>query len=300
MIKQAVLASIAQLALLSVATAAPSVWTCTSGAPNGAVRALTVDMQAATVDGASADVAGGRITLRAKIGSEMVWLMLDTSTGVYAVDGTERGSIDHGKCVSSAPVAEGQRPATDNRANELEAAYVTLLAQARAGKLKYLQAARMYREQFRKVYPEHASNVHMNEYLAFMAMIAEKIDNKKMSEGEAEYELARKATEIHERVLAQQTQSNEAQETATRQATAEAAGAEQARLERERLELQRQVAARQLDQQDRQIAEAEARRRAEASAAMMQAGMQLLFPQRRSVQQCTGRWFAGNYVQQCI
>jgi len=39
----------------------------------------------------------------------------------------------------------------------------------------------------------------MTEYLAFAAVVAEKVDKRKVSDAEAQYELARKMTELSER-----------------------------------------------------------------------------------------------------
>jgi colicin import membrane protein len=47
----------------------------------------------------------------------------------------------------------------------------------------------------------------MNEYLAYMTVLAERIDRKKLTEVEAEYELVRKESELAERVAAMRAQS---------------------------------------------------------------------------------------------
>jgi hypothetical protein len=90
----------------------------------------------------------------------------------------------------------------DPRLNELQKRFSALLEQARARKITYLKAARLYRERFNDLFPEQASNDLMNEYLAYMATVGERVDKKKLTEAEAEYELARKISELRDRALA--------------------------------------------------------------------------------------------------
>jgi hypothetical protein len=59
----------------------------------------------------------------------------------------------------------------DPRLNELQKRFSALLEQARARKITYLKAARLYRERFNDLFPEQASNDLMNEYLAYMATV---------------------------------------------------------------------------------------------------------------------------------
>jgi len=158
------------------------------------------------------------------------------------------------------------------------------------------------------MYPEQATNALMNEYLAYMAVVGEKIDLKRMTEAEAQYELAKKVSELQERAAkqqdavarqaaqqdaAQKAAANEASQKArneesARQARADAIASQQA--EERRLALQREIA-------ERQLAEAQAQRKAESSAALMQMGLQLLFPPRPQV--CSGYWAGQVWVSSC-
>lgn len=217
----------------------------------------------------------------------------------------------------STPSAQTTTDALDVRAAEMKKVYASLLQQARSGKMRYLNAARQYKEKFEKMYPEELNNALMSEYLAYMAVVGERVDRRKLTEAEAEYELAKKVSELQERGAAAQANTLAQQEAVTRRAkeeadarkaieqaaaqkTTEDASARRASeeaaarlaLEEQRLALQREIA-------ERQLAAAEARRRQESSAAMMELGLQLLSPPRSRMQTCTGQWVGRTYVQNC-
>jgi hypothetical protein len=195
--------------------------------------------------------------------------------------------------VERMPPAVSPSPATgssvtavvpDSRADDMKRTYATLTQQARSGKLRYLQAARLYKEKFLRLYPEESGNIVMAEYLAYMAVLGERIDKKTLTEVEAEYELTRKERELAERVAATRMQSAAEARLATEQAKARTAaedaaalGAMQAQLaarqEADRLEAARQQAALSAALQ----AQADEQRRAN-SAALYVEGLRLLTP----------------------
>jgi hypothetical protein len=206
---------------------------------------------------------------------------------------------------------------SDPRLRELQTTYATLLEQARSRKITYLKAARLYREGFNGLYPEQASNDLMNEYLAYMATVGERIDKKKLTEAEAEYELAKKMSELRDRALAREAPRRE---EAARRASDEAARAEKleaARAEQEqrRIAQERDLAERRAAQeralaQQRELAaqavaqaaaQAEKDRKLKESQEMMMTGLQILLgPRTPPPQNCTGRWIGPNWVQSCF
>ena len=208
----------------------------------------------------------------------------------------------------------------DVRAASMRNQYIALSGQARSGKIRYLQAARLYKDQFLKAYPEEVSNPVMNEYHAYMAVLGERVDRKRLTEVEAEYELARKERELAERVAAMRAQAATqaasakaaednaaravAEQVAVRKAgdevTAVKAQLEAQRFEAERLEALRQEAA-QLEAGRQQAAlaaaiqsQAEEQRRTRAAAIFLE-GMRLLTPPPPP-KMTTCRWFAQNWV----
>lgn len=181
---------------------------------------------------------------------------------------------------------------------EMKKTYDSLWQQARSGRLRYLNAARLYKEKFEALYPEQSGNALMNEYLAYMAVVGERVDLKKLTSAEAEYELAKKVSELQERGNALQAFAASQQEAAARKAKDEEAAqrgqeenlagkasrdevarraTEEAKarlvIEEKRLALQRDIA-------EQQLAAAKAQRQQESSAALMQLGLQLLNPPR--------------------
>jgi len=308
-------------------------WTCKvtlADRPESRVLTYSVDIQAAKLDGDEVGVSG-RVITSAKTfpDGEKLYTSIDLDTGDIKAQATVRGLLFHGKCVEGrvAPTSTVSTAAADNaavdpppttsadeRATKLHQSYVFLSQQARAGKLKYLQAARAYRQDFYAIYPEQIANVAMNEYLAYMAVQAELIDRKKQTEAQAEYALAQKMSELVERaktaraaedaarMVAQQTETQRAaaaraeqQTTAWRAADNAAAiqlAREQQQIERDRLELERQVA-------QRQIEFAEQRERNDVTRAFVEAGIRLLTQPARRTVVCTGHWAGPTWVQHC-
>lgn len=87
----------------------------------------------------------------------------------------------------------------DERTKKLNESFVELLGKAKTGKVTYLQAARAHRDNFFRLFPEHVNNPYVNEYLSYMAVQGEQVDLKKITETQAQYELAKKNTELIER-----------------------------------------------------------------------------------------------------
>ena len=87
----------------------------------------------------------------------------------------------------------------DERTKKLNESFVELLGKAKAGKVTYLQAASAHRANFFRLFPEHQNNPYVNEYLSYMAVQGEQVDLKKITETQAQYELAKKNTELIER-----------------------------------------------------------------------------------------------------
>lgn len=208
----------------------------------------------------------------------------------------------------SAPVPER----ADVRAAEMKSIYASLMQQARSGKLRYLQAARLYKEKLLKLYPEESGNTFINEYLAYMAVVGERIDKKKLTEAEAEYELARKESELAERVSAMRAQgaaqeavakANEdaAARKAAEQAAAQRTGEEairQAQFQARRQEAVQLEAVRQQAALAAAIqAQADEARRANLTAIFLE-GVRLLTPPPPLPPPRTTncRWFASNWV----
>jgi len=217
---------------------------------------------------------------------------------------------------SPPPSAAPPSPATvptvaqvDGRPAELKKTYSALLQQARSGKLSYLKAARLYKEKFLSIYPEEAPNAVMNEYLAYMAVLGERVDRKKLTDTEAEYELAKKERELEERVAimraaaAQAAAARAAEDAAARTAVDQAAArraneaasaaylANQAQAEAQRREVEAQqqaILAAALK------AQADEARRASAAALYLE-GIRLLTP-APPLRQTTCRWFAMNWI----
>ena len=87
----------------------------------------------------------------------------------------------------------------DERTKVLNESFVELLGKARSGKVSYLEAARAHQDNFFRLFPEYKSNAYVNEYLTYMAVQGELVDLKKVTETQAQYELAKKNTELIER-----------------------------------------------------------------------------------------------------
>jgi hypothetical protein len=192
----------------------------------------------------------------------------------------------------------------DPRLGELQTAYAALLEQARAHKVTYLKGARLYREKFVQLFPEAVSNDLMNEYLAYMATVGERIDKKKLTEAEAEYELARKMSELQDRALAREVPRRE--ETARRTSDETARAEQEQRRIAQELDLaERKAAQERALAQQRELAaqaveQAEKDRKFKESQNMMMTGLQILLgPRPAPVQNCTGRWIGPNWVQSC-
>ena len=87
----------------------------------------------------------------------------------------------------------------DDRTKVLNESFVELLGKARSGKVSYLEAARAHQDNFLRLFPEYKANAYVNEYLTYMAVQGELVDLKKVTETQAQYELAKKNTELIER-----------------------------------------------------------------------------------------------------
>jgi len=120
-------------------------------------------------------------------------------------------------------VAQSETLIGDKRAEELNEFYMKQLAMARSGQTTYINAARAHQEDFFRLYPEQRGSVYVKEYLSFMVLLGEKIDHKLMTEAQAEYELAKKYTELAERVerVTQQQQIEDRQAMAQQAAMSE-------------------------------------------------------------------------------
>jgi hypothetical protein len=181
-----------------------------------------------------------------------------SSTGIDApFSAIYREVLDGRKynCATGAAVGS-----VDERAKELNESFLALLRKAQAGKSTYLKSARAHRDNFFRLYPEHKSNVYVNEYLSYMAMLGEQVDLKKLTESQAQYELAKKNRELFEQaekaaqqqhqelaaVQAQQTQANvKAEQAALMQ--------KQQEQEQGRINVEAEQAALMQKQQERQV-----------------------------------------------
>jgi hypothetical protein len=176
-------------------------------------------------------------------------------------------------------VAQSAPLIADQRAEELNEFYMKQLAMARSGQTTYLNAARAHQEDFFRLYPEERGNVYVKEYLSYMVLLGEKIDHKLMTEAQAEYELARKYTELAERV----ERVTQQQQIEDRQAMAQQAA---------------------MSEQQRILAE---QRRKERGAALYNFGLQILqwnheqaLAGQMGRQNCIWtRTFNGGYIQTC-
>ena len=204
-------------------------------------------------------------------------------------------------------------PVPDQRAAQMHQIYVDLLAKARSGKMKYLEAAKQYQHEFVRLYPEQAANALMNEYLAYMAVVGEKVDHHKLTDTEAQYELAQKVSELQEREARLQAYAATVQSAAARKADDDAAAkqveeqskareaasvaetrraadeaAARTRIEEQRLELEQEAA-------NRQQRLAEQKR----NEKLLQDGLAIMFPGRHPVHTCMSTWTGTTWFQNC-
>jgi hypothetical protein len=182
------------------------------------------------------------------------------------------------------------KAAIDPRLNELQKRFSALLEQARARKITYLKAARLYRERFNDLFPEQASNDLMNEYLAYTATVGERVDKKKLTEAEAEYELARKMSELRDRALAREAPRREevarraSDEASVKRANEQAAIA-RAELEQRRIAQDRDLAERRAAQEREWTHQQEQAEKERKRQEMMTLGLQLLLGPRLAASQ---------------
>jgi hypothetical protein len=179
-----------------------------------------------------------------------------------------------------------------------------LLDQARNRKITYLQAARLYRQKLESLFPQAASNDLLNEYLTYMAVVGERIDKKKLTEAEAEYELARKMSELRDRAVVREATLRQAEAQGLND-PASLTEREQQRLAQERELAERRAAQERALAQQRELAaqiadQAERERRMRESQEMIAAGLQLLLGSRVAPPPApvTCRWIGPNWVCQ--
>lgn len=147
-----------------------------------------------------------------------------------AIDDKGKPLDSFGKQESSKVALRSPVGSVDERAKALNESFVELLGKAQAGKSTYLKSAREHRDNFFRLYPEHKNNLHVNEYLSYMAMLAEQVDLKKMTESQVQYELAKKSRELFEEAQKAAQQRQLEFDTARTQQTQAKAEVEQAAL----------------------------------------------------------------------
>jgi hypothetical protein len=101
--------------------------------------------------------------------------------------------------VDPMPLSPPSQPDQATRIAEVQSYSTQLRAQVVARKLTHLKAAQLYLQRFTALFPEQSSNPLAQELFAYQAVVAEKIDQKKLTETEAQYEIARKVSELQER-----------------------------------------------------------------------------------------------------
>lgn len=169
------------------------------------------------------------------------------------------------------------------------------VTKARSGKVKPLaRLSASLSSRFYELFPEEKGNPYLREYFAYLAVLAERVDAKKMTFAEAEYALAQKQREwaqanaaAAERIEAQRV---EAQRIAAREAA-------QQRAEQERYRREAEMAAMQTEAASKQA----------AASAMLNAGMGILqMNQNRAMMNylnrptvCNWMWNGRGYTQVC-
>jgi hypothetical protein len=187
----------------------------------------------------------------------------------------------------------------------------------RAGKQKQQEAARIFRQKFVGLFPEQAGNALLNEYFAYAELIGEKVDHKRLTVAEGQYELARKASEIHERQARLQA---DMAATQAAKATEEAAGkraseeisarraADEAAVRRAGEEAERRLAIdQQLLEQQQQIQrqqrleylERQQRLADKQRQENLQTFLRLLSPPKPKMTTCTGGWMGPTWTSNC-
>jgi len=73
-----------------------------------------------------------------------------------------------------------------------------------AGRIKQAQAMRILYDKFKEVYGQ--PNTYVHEYMTYLIMVSERIDNKEITQTEAEYLMAQKNAELQERIAEAQRQ----------------------------------------------------------------------------------------------
>jgi hypothetical protein len=246
--------------------------------------------------------------------------LVDPSSSRAADNVRREGRPVDQPAAQAATTNTGNAPVEDPRFAELAAASNDIASQVRAKKIGHQQAARLYRQKILTLFPEQAKNPFANEYLAYSEVVGEKVDHKKLTEAEAQYELTRKMSELQERQAHMQAEMAAAQTAADQKAAQEAAAkrvseeasakkaadegtaqhttevAEQRlAVERQMLEQQQQMRQQQrveyLEKQQR-LAD---KQRQENLAALLR----LLTPPRLPVTNCFGTWSGQTWVSNC-
>lgn len=169
------------------------------------------------------------------------------------------------------------------------------VTKARSGKVKPLaRLAASLSGRFYELFPEEKNNPYLREYFAYLAVLAERVDAKKITFAEAEYALAQKQREWAEANAATaeriEAQRAEAQRIAAREAATQ-------RAEQERYRREAEIAAMQTESASRQA----------AASAMLNAGMGILqMNQNRAMMNylnrptvCNWMWNGRGYTQIC-
>jgi hypothetical protein len=309
--------------------AMPAYWKCRTSEPPELLYAFLVDVTNRTVDGKEAQVTRGQATsgsFRLSIpgknrqGEPIRWT-LELPSGSLTGEAASGGTTIHGRCeVPAAAIAEAtpaSTSTTDKRYAELARANDDLEQQVLNGKLKQQAAARLLRQKFIALFPEQASNAQLNEYFAYAEVIGEKVDRKKLTPAEGNYELARKMSEIQERQARMQADVAASQATIAKAATDEAAArraAEEASARRaadealaqtneQRLAVEKQMLENQQSiqrQQRLEYLEGQQRLRDKQRQESLQAILRLLNPPRPNITNCTGQWMGGTWISNCI
>jgi hypothetical protein len=315
-------------------------WRCHAGDSNS-MHSFLIDLANRTIDGAPARVAllaaPGAFQLEAFIGREATRYSLSMPSGIITIT-TSSGQNLRVQCSvppdamlelalvdprpqSSAtpPLAAGVPPdspssaptqqAQDARYVELARASKDIQERVRAGKLKAQEAAQLSREKYFQIFPEQMANPLVNEWFAFAEVIAEKVDQKKLTAAEGRYELAHKQSELQERQMRLQAEmaartgaAEQAGDAAAKNAADSAATARAADLGEQRLAIEKQMLEQQqaMERQQRlRYLDQQQALRDKQRQENLAAFLRLLNPPRPKMTTCTGGWLGQTWTSNC-
>ena len=264
----------------------------------------------------TADASQGRMTGQCRIPDDAVADL--TSGGVEP----KQPSLAQSPAAepTATPASNPPSTATDTRYAELARVNDEIYAQVKTGKARHQRAAQLFRKKFLELFPEVAGNALLMEYFAYAELLGEKIDQKKLTVAEAQYELTRKMSELQERQARLQAEiargqavadqksaqesaaRREAEEAAARRTAEEVAARRASDVAEQRLAVERQMLEQQQQMQRQQRLEylqQQQRLRDKQRQENLQAILKLLTPPKPNMTTCTGSWMGSLWTSNC-